>query len=264
MSRSTEVRDLLDGGRFASRQIYGKSGLVAWSHRRRFDFALELGRLFAGKSILDYGCGDGTFLTMLMASDAPPARAVGAERNPDVVKDCRERLSSVEGLDFILQEMAGDPAHKGRYDAVFCMEVLEHALEPDSILEDLDSLLAPEGTLVVSVPVESGPPLLVKQFGRRLAGLRGVRGYTSHSGYTAGELLRALFAGPQTRIPRIIHGSGNGQGFYDHKGFNWMAMRRRIAERFTLDRTVGSPFRRLGPYLGSQVWFLARKRAIGA
>jgi hypothetical protein len=47
--------------------------------------------------------------------------------------------------------------------------------------------------------------------------------------------------------------------FHDHKGFNWMALRNRLARRFVIDRVVASPLSWLGPHLATQVWFVARK-----
>ena len=51
-------------------------------------------------------------------------------------------------------DRAGD--HAGPYNAVFCMEVLEHVTDPRPLLADFERLLAPGGTLVISVPIETG------------------------------------------------------------------------------------------------------------
>ena len=74
-----ELDDAFREGHYAKKQIFCKSRLISWSHSRRFDTGVRLARRFAGKRLLDYGCGDGTYLTMLMASAHAPASAVGAE-----------------------------------------------------------------------------------------------------------------------------------------------------------------------------------------
>src|SRR5229473_6515732 len=79
-------------GHYAKKQILCKDRLISWSHRSRFELGLQLAREFSGKRILDYGCGDGTFLAMLMAQEAPPAGAVGCEINASLVEDCNRRL----------------------------------------------------------------------------------------------------------------------------------------------------------------------------
>lgn len=151
--------------------------------------------------------------------------------------------------------------HLGGYDLVVCMEVLEHVVEFEALLERLAGLLAPGGRLLLSVPVETGPPLVVKQIVRRIAGWRGIGDYPGTSPYSFGELLRGVFAGRRQHIVRPVHGVGEGVPSHDHKGFNWMRLRDSLAGRFYIELTHGSPVTWLPPNLSSQVWFLARKRA---
>ncbi|MFY9574693.1 MAG: hypothetical protein WAV20_25105, partial [Blastocatellia bacterium] len=148
------------------------------------------------------------------------------------------------------------------YDGVICMEVLEHLVEVGPILDTLDRLLSPSGRLLISVPVETGLPLLVKQAIRRIAGWRGVGDYPGTSPYTMREYWTSLFADSKKRIERPIHWGADGSGVHDHKGFNWMALRELLARRFVLERTLASPITWLTPHLASQVWFVARKKTL--
>ena len=247
----------LRDGHYAAKQIFCKDRLIAWSHRRRFDAGLALTRPFRGRRLLDYGCGDGTFLAMLWARADRPAEAVGAEWDDYQVTDCRTRLGDRTGLSFLSIDRLDVQAHRGRYDAVVCMEVLEHAVEVDVVIDRLWRLLAADGTLLVSVPVETGLPLLVKQAARRLAGWRGIGDYPGTSSYTWREYCASVFAGTKPHLTRPVYGSD--RPFHDHKGFNWMALRDRLARRFVIDRVVPSPLPWLGPHLATQVWFVARK-----
>ena len=90
--RVADLRDAVSGGHYAQKQILSRDKLVAWSHARRFATALTLARSFAGKRILDYGSGDGTFLALAMMADSPPAAAVGAELLDDVIEDCQRAI----------------------------------------------------------------------------------------------------------------------------------------------------------------------------
>ena len=244
-------------GYYARNQLGSRSRLIAWSHQGRFRTALRIAREIEGNRQLDYGCGDGTFLGLL-ASEKQIA-AVGAEIHSSIVEDCRSRFAGHDNLDFVLVSDL-DRSTPGSFDVIYCMEVLEHVTEPHLLLDRFARLLAPGGALVISVPIETGPPLVIKQIVRRIAGWRGIGHYPGTTGYSARELLSSVLAGSAQHIPRPVFRSGDGRPFHDHKGFNWRALRRLIRDRFDLVREDTSPVQWLGPHLGTQRWFVARKR----
>lgn len=259
-----DLRDAVSGGHYAQKQILSRDRLVAWSHARRFATALKLARDFSGKRILDYGSGDGTFLALAMMADSPPASAVGAELLDDVIVDCRTRYSAEQRMSFVRVASLDTPEHRTRYDAVFCMEVLEHVFDWGPELARMSRLLAPGGTLVVSVPVETGIPVLVKQVVRTIAGWRGIGHYPGTTPYTWSELASAVFAGRTQHVTRPVFDFGGGPA-HDHKGFNWRVLHERLKQQFDVMHVVASPFSWLGPGLATQVWFVARLRdAAGA
>ena len=254
---------LLDAARtgfYAQKQIFSRSRLISWSHRGRFATGLRLARELAGARTLDYGCGDGTFLGLLMNGQPRPRLAVGAEVSEAIVTDCRERFTSQKGLHFMLVEDLDRPAHQHAYDSIFCMEVLEHVVDPAPLLEAFNRLLAPGGTLVISVPIETGIPVVVKQIVRRIAGWRGIGHYPGTTGYTPLELLRSVFARSAQHITRPVISHDDGSTFHDHKGFNWRVLRALIRADFDLVRESTSPVEWLGPQLGTQRWLIARTR----
>jgi hypothetical protein len=140
------------------------------------------------------------------------------------------------------------------------MEVLEHVVDLDTVVDRLWNVLAPDGTLLVSVPVETGLPLLVKQAARCVAGWRGIGDYPGTSPYTWSEYLVSVFAGARQHLARPTYGGD--KPFHDHKGFNWMALRDRLSRRFAIERVVASPLPWLGPHLATQVWFVMRKNSV--
>jgi SAM-dependent methyltransferase len=253
--------DAVREGFYAQKQINSRSRLIAWSHRGRFATSLRLAREVAGARALDYGCGDGTFLGLLMNGEPAPRLAVGAELTTSIVADCRERFKAQNGLHFMLIEDLERPAHQGAYDVVYCMEVLEHVIDPAAMLDAFERLLAPGGTLVISVPIETGIPVVAKQLVRRIAGWRGIGHYPGTTAYTPIEMLRSVFARSTQHITRPVHTREDGSAFHDHKGFNWRVLRRLVSARFDLLRESTSPVQWLGPHLGTQRWLIARKRA---
>jgi len=213
-----------------------------------------------GARMLDYGCGDATFLDLLTQSESAPRVAVGAERWPSALEVCRERFRARKGLHFILTEDLERPAHAGSYDAIYCMEVLQYVTDPASVLEQFDRLLADGGALVISVPVETGLPLVVKQIVRRVAGWRGIGLYPGTSRYTLSEFWKSVIAGSTPHITRPTLTRADGSTYHDHTGFNWRVLRGLIRDRFDLVSEMASPVARLGPNLAAQCWFVARKR----
>ncbi|KAA2285493.1 bifunctional 2-polyprenyl-6-hydroxyphenol methylase/3-demethylubiquinol 3-O-methyltransferase UbiG [Arenimonas fontis] len=103
----------------------------------------------AGARVLDLGCGGG-LLSEAMAREG--ARVVGADLSPDLVDVAKlhllesglevdYRLASAEDL------AAAEPAS---FDAIACMEMLEHVPDPGSVLRACAALLKPGGRLVLS------------------------------------------------------------------------------------------------------------------
>ncbi|MBI4327202.1 MAG: class I SAM-dependent methyltransferase [Chloroflexi bacterium] len=251
------MNEMIRQGHFARKQILCPSKLISWSHQRRFQIGLALACPFAGKRLLDYGCGDGTFLAMLMESKERPGFAAGAEIDERLVEESQKRFAGIPGLNFVRLKDLNTAEHAGQYDAVFCMEVLEHIVEIEPLLNDFDRLLAPAGQLIISVPVEIGWPIIVKQTARRMAGWRGLGDYPGTSPYSLAELWASVFAGQRQHIKRPLHRQPDGSAFYDHKGFNWKLLQERIEQRFKLLQTVGSPLTWLPVGWASQVWFRA-------
>ena len=255
-----DLNSAIRHGRYARKQIFSRDRLVAWSHARRFDTAVKLARAFRGKRVMDFGSGDGTFLALVMMTSDAPAIGVGAEISAEVVDDCRRRYQDEPRLQFVQVDALNTPDHLRSYDAVFCMEVLEHVVDWEPELARMARLLAPGGTLIVSVPVEIGLPVVVKQIARSVAGWRKIGHYPGTTSYTWSELASAIFAGSRQHVTRPMFDTGSGPT-HDHKGFNWKVLRDRLGRQFVIDRIVASPLPLLGPQLATQVWFVAHLRA---
>ena len=252
----------LAAGTYAKKQLFGGCSLLSWSHRRRFDMALALAAPYAGRPLLDYGCGDGTFLAL--AHEQFP-ESVGLEVDPGLVTACTERWGHLGGLRFLLADQA-QALPAGSFGVVLCTEVLEHCPTDavDVALARMQRLVAPDGRVIISVPVETGLPLVVKQAARAIAARRVHSDYQHRETYSVRDFVRMLIADEQTSVDRPVYETEFAPGlpnrYHGHKGFNWRAMRRRVGEAFRVVETRFSPVSWLGPEFASQAWFVCSPR----
>jgi 2-polyprenyl-3-methyl-5-hydroxy-6-metoxy-1,4-benzoquinol methylase len=251
LSKRPELYVSGDGQGHYARKHAAVGGLLAWSHHQRFQTALKwIGHYGRGR-LLDYGCGDGTLLRCLAEQGDYPFARVGAEVDRQQIEDCSERLRFLPRTQFVSMEKL---VSEGEFQIVLCLEVLEHVVEVGEILNQLEHSLQPGGFLIISVPVETGWPLLLKQGVRRLAAWRGNRDYAMGERYTPREFWAAWTGGS---ISRPIYTDKRGFRYHGHKGFNWKILRQQLTERFDLVQESASPV----AWLPSQKWFILRKHA---
>ena len=101
-----------------------------------------------GGKVLDVGCSSGYLMEYLRAN--LDCHCVGIELDPKAALKAEEKgfvvvHSSVEEKIDELREM-------GPFDQVIFGDVLEHTVSPESILQETQQLLAPSGSVVVSLP----------------------------------------------------------------------------------------------------------------
>lgn len=106
----------------------------------RWEFTETLKRLPAEPDVVDIGCGDGFFLSLVGG-----VRKRGLELNPDAVRRAREKgLDVREGLLDVLPDSSAD--------ALTMFQVLEHVERPAEVLRDAARVLRPGGRLFIAVP----------------------------------------------------------------------------------------------------------------
>jgi SAM-dependent methyltransferase len=117
-----------------------------WYRGRRLALRAELERLplEAGARLLDAACGSGRTLDEL----ARYGRVSGVDLSPDAVETARRRghddvhVARVEELPFA----------DGTFDAVTCLDVVEHTPDDRAALAELQRVTRPGGLLLVTVP----------------------------------------------------------------------------------------------------------------
>jgi len=199
--------------------------LVRFSHRRRSGLAAKLAaeHLPKGGAFLDFGAGEGAILHTI------------GDMRPDVQLAGVEPFAAVDSYRCFAH--AADVV--GQFDVISSFEVLEHMDDREEFFGLLTSVLKPGGVVIVSVPNMLGPIIIPKA-------LNAIRTKASWR-YSAAEMVRAAFI---LRSPS----RGRSQNFYNHRGFDWRDVRRRIAAEFTIIDEFSAPFRHLPWWMNSQ-WF---------
>ncbi len=114
----------------------------------RLDYVRERTRLDDAR-ILDVGCGGGLLSEALAQRSA---RVTAIDLAEDLVKVAKlHGLESGVQVDYRVQSVEALAAEQpGSFDAVTCMEMLEHVPDPAAILKACATLLKPGGSLFVS------------------------------------------------------------------------------------------------------------------
>ena len=98
-----------------------------------------------GKRVLDAGAGTGRFSKLLADWGA---NLVSMDLGENLLARIREKCKTEAVVGSILDI----PFPAGRFDLVFCTEVIEHTTDPRRAVAELTRVLAPGGRLVLTVP----------------------------------------------------------------------------------------------------------------
>src|SRR5512138_1233623 len=123
--------------------LKGEMGTLHTINPLRTKFITD-GLPLAGRKVLDVGCGGGILTEALARSGA---QAIGIDLSNDSIEAAKVHARQ-QGLDIDyryenIEETASK--HAGEFDAITCMEMLEHVPEPNKIIAACSRLLKPGG-----------------------------------------------------------------------------------------------------------------------
>lgn len=116
--------------------------------KARYQICLDLLMPVEGLRVLDYGCGDGALAGLLAKQGA---HVTGVDPNQVGLALAQREFSrrKLEGT-FV---SSPEELPNQFFDRIVCTEVLEHVVDPESILEDIRRLLRPNGIVVITTPI---------------------------------------------------------------------------------------------------------------
>jgi 2-polyprenyl-3-methyl-5-hydroxy-6-metoxy-1,4-benzoquinol methylase len=100
------------------------------------------------QNLLDIGCGAG-YLAARIKNDHPQIEIHGLDFSKTAIDHASSFLDKSWRLNIDLEDI---PAADEYYDAVICMEVLEHVYDITHVLKEIRRVLKPGGKALISVP----------------------------------------------------------------------------------------------------------------
>lgn len=219
--------------------------IVRWPHRRRIGTAVQLALGYKLHRILDYGAGDGYMAEQLISHGVARSSITLYEPTREFAELCAARnIATLTDREQVV----------GPFDCIICLSVLEHMplRERFAFYEICHRALSPGGRIIIDVPVEIGPSLLVKAAGRIL-----LKGRMPE--YRVGELLRYSAGGLHFDAARFDPRNMS-SWIPAHRGFDYRLFERELSSQFCIDRRVTTPLARLPPVLGQEVLYLLTRR----
>lgn len=122
-------------------------------HTRRFKNISKLIGSVKGE-ILDIGSADGTF-TEVIANQSGAKKVIGIDILKNSVKYANQRFKKDKRLEFLVADAHKLPFKSNRFEAVFCLEALEHIFDPQKVLFEIKRVLKPGGYVIILVPTDS-------------------------------------------------------------------------------------------------------------
>ena len=232
--------------------------LIRYPHQKRFATAATLLLADQPGVVVDYGAGNGEVLAQVLADPrgASIDLAIAYDPDPQMRASAEKKLVPHSPRAAVIGDLAElESALQGRrVDAVACLEVLEHLslTERQRFYSVCSDNLVDGGLCLIDVPVEIGPTLLVKVFGRRV-----LKGRPRE--YRLGELLRPTF-GMRVRDPERFDPERPDGWVQDHKGFDYRELRDELREWLPIEGTISTPVRALPPWLCNQEIFLVARQ----
>lgn len=108
----------------------------------------------SGGKILDIGSADGTF-TKIIVEKSRADKVVGIDVLEKSVSYAKRRFARSRVMTFRVADAHDLPFKNNEFNAIFCLETLEHVEDPRKVVGEIYRVLKKGGYLVVLVPSEN-------------------------------------------------------------------------------------------------------------
>jgi len=136
------------------------SDIFSWILQRNgFGSADELIEYLKDKRrVLDAGCGNGRVTALLRRYCPTTTEIVGIDLvSPEIARENLEAYHLAHQVTFFQRDLLGDLEDLGKFDFIYCQEVLHHTSYPERALQNLSSLLSAGGEIAIYVYRKKAP-----------------------------------------------------------------------------------------------------------
>jgi len=110
------------------------------------------------KRILDAGCGNGRVTAILRKySNSDTSEVNGIDLVESAVENARKNLKGTRNVKFFQKDLLKSLTGLGKFDFIYCQEVLHHTEDPERAFKNLCSILEPNGEIAIYVYKKKAP-----------------------------------------------------------------------------------------------------------
>ena len=141
-------QDQQDYSRSDLKAFYESAGVHGYAKIPRLEVAMSMLRGIRAERMLDLGCGDGS-ITRSIGSIVSAQELFGVDISREAVaKALSQDVKAVE-LDLNHERLPFDDEY---FDLVVALELIEHLLDPDALVEEMKRVVGSSGTILLSTP----------------------------------------------------------------------------------------------------------------
>ncbi|MFH1745309.1 MAG: class I SAM-dependent methyltransferase [bacterium] len=116
-------------------------------HLSRYEFA---SRYSENKIICSMACGEG-FGEYLLVDKGKAKKVIGVDNNREAINRAREKYK-LENIEFKCEDILNNSFGSDYFDLVISFETIEHIEDDNGFLKEINRILKPGGTLILSTP----------------------------------------------------------------------------------------------------------------
>ena len=132
-------------------EYYSKNWFVRWLFLKRLHIAANYVKQIEPDVLIDTGCGDGHFISLLNENKIKTNEMWGIDLNPSVL----QLQGKIRNCNFKVQNILGTDFESTMFDAAVSLDMLEHIHDIEKAIKEIRRILTKEGYLITSEPVES-------------------------------------------------------------------------------------------------------------